>query len=480
MSTEGAELWREGRRAEQAAKDAQLQNALESASTDADKQAAVQAIYGPSVFKQRAENLLGRLVGRKPQPVVSPYAQPPGVQGPAPRSRQEALADIAARGTTPEQRDLAAYKAQLDAQLQSSIKGQQAGTDLANRDLATRIAAVRKIQADPSLSDGQKRDLMALYGVPNYRATTDENKRLDYQALAASGQLPKDGKGNPLSYEAWVAYSAAQGRQGAAGPKPPATKNFWENGKVVIKAWNPATGAYDRLLGLAPPNYAQVAEQVAKARALYGAMYGTTQVTDASGNVVDVPRLAAVQAFEQGTPYFSADYGKPTASEKQRQDFANSAQFIIPQMKMIIANHPEVFGPVAGRTTTAQAWLGSQSPDAQRFLTGATILGEHSAAVFGSRAQKVAEQIQNVATDPKINPDALTAGLDELNSIAGEFTNPGGRLPSTAASGPRQSSAPAPRGAQQAPIVQRSKKTGAYRYSLDGGKTWQAGQPPRK
>jgi hypothetical protein len=29
----------------------------------------------------------------------------------------------------------------------------------------------------------------------------------------------------------------------------------------------------------------------------------------------------------------------------------------------------------------------------------------------------------------------------------------------------------------QAPIVQRSKSTGAYRYSTDGGKTWQNGQP---
>jgi len=28
-----------------------------------------------------------------------------------------------------------------------------------------------------------------------------------------------------------------------------------------------------------------------------------------------------------------------------------------------------------------------------------------------------------------------------------------------------------------APIVQRNKKTGAYRYSTDGGQTWQPGQP---
>lgn len=33
--------------------------------------------------------------------------------------------------------------------------------------------------------------------------------------------------------------------------------------------------------------------------------------------------------------------------------------------------------------------------------------------------------------------------------------------------------------AKQAPIVQHSPSTGAYRYSTDGGKTWQAGQPPK-
>lgn len=34
-------------------------------------------------------------------------------------------------------------------------------------------------------------------------------------------------------------------------------------------------------------------------------------------------------------------------------------------------------------------------------------------------------------------------------------------------------------GGADAPIVQNSPSTGAYRYSTDGGKTWQAGQPPK-
>lgn len=76
MSEQGAELWRQGRRAAEAAKQDQLNAALENASSDEDKQAAVQAIYGPSEFKQKAENLLGRLFFRKPKPVVSPVSAP--------------------------------------------------------------------------------------------------------------------------------------------------------------------------------------------------------------------------------------------------------------------------------------------------------------------------------------------------------------------------------------------------------------------
>ena len=76
MSTEGATAWRQERRLEQEQKAKQLQDALESASSPEDRYAAAQAIYGPSVFKQHAENLFGRLIGRTPQPIVNPAAPP--------------------------------------------------------------------------------------------------------------------------------------------------------------------------------------------------------------------------------------------------------------------------------------------------------------------------------------------------------------------------------------------------------------------
>src|SRR5580658_10250256 len=38
---------------------------------------------------------------------------------------------------------------------------------------------------------------------------------------------------------------------------------------------------------------------------------------------------------------------------------------------------------------------------------------------------------------------------------------------------------PGARGAATAPVIQHSPSTGQYRYSTDGGKTWQPGQPPK-
>ncbi len=209
MSTEGANQWRQERRLEQEQKAKQLQDALETASTPEDRAAAAAAIYGPSAFKQHAENLFGRLVGRAPQPVVSPYAAPsvttpasstplpqdpglgdsggtvagqpaptkaaPGigddsqlpalpspatsfqnppvtVQGPAPHSRAEALAGVMARGTTANQRALALHGAELSQGNAAQIES-----------LTGREAAFQKLAQGKS--PAEQRQIAMLFGM---------------------------------------------------------------------------------------------------------------------------------------------------------------------------------------------------------------------------------------------------------------------------------------------------------------------------
>ena len=86
------------------------------------------------------------------------------------------------------------------------------------------------------------------------------------------------------------------------------------------------------------------------------------------------------------------------------------------------------------------------------------------------------------------NPDSISLMKDKLNSIKGILQQARGAaandeaksgvIPSVVANPGRGGLAPPP-GATAAPIIQHSPSTGAYRYSTDGGSTWQAGQPPQ-
>jgi hypothetical protein len=179
-----------------------------------------------------------------------------------------------------------------------------------------------------------------------------------------------------------------------------------------------------------------------------------------------VTRAQAVRQAGSGQPVTPGVVGAPTAHDKQTQMYAISGLHRLREMRQIVKSHPEIFGPVGGRTTKANVWLGSQSPDAQKFLNDAQFLAEHSTAVFGGRAASTVAALQRIQSDPKTNPDALLAGFDSDEATLKDFTTAGGRLPEPKESGSTK------------PIVQHSKSTGQYRYSMDGGKTWQPGKPP--
>lgn len=115
---------------------------------------------------------------------------------------------------------------------------------------------------------------------------------------------------------------------------------------------------------------------------------------------------------------------RPTSQERKVGDLAQSAVNQVHTMRQIIHAHPEIFGPVAGRTTSAEAWLGSQSPDAQKFLSASRYLADHSAGVFGSRSVEITKSLEQL-TNPQSNPDALNAALDTAESTAQHFVNAG-------------------------------------------------------
>lgn len=158
-------------------------------------------------------------------------------------------------------------------------------------------------------------------------------------------------------------------------------------------------------------------------------------VPDAGSMITDDGRSVGT-AFQQNV--------RPTGQERNKADMANSAAQQIGDMKSIITKRPDIFGPVAGRTTDFNIWLGSQDPDAQRFRAARTIAGDHLAGTFGGRSEAALKALDNALGQFKDNPEAALAGLDQLAGATGNFQKAGTvrTAGSNAGKVPSQTSAP--------------------------------------
>lgn len=195
---------------------------------------------------------------------------------------------------------------------------------------------------------------------------------------------------------------------------------------------NPELQAYHMaaataLLHQANAEKAQITGEIAKNHYVPG----TPEYDEAQRKLAQVDRkieLAQQNAGLRGAEFsFNQDkfYNpQPTATERKTGDLAQSAVNQIHTMRQIVLHHPEIFGPAAGRSTSMQAWLGSQDPDAQTYLSASRYLADHSAGVFGSRSVEIAKSLEQL-TDPHSNPEALMAAFDQAESTAQHFVNAG-------------------------------------------------------
>ena len=116
---------------------------------------------------------------------------------------------------------------------------------------------------------------------------------------------------------------------------------------------------------------------------------------------------------------------------------------------------------------TLGAWVqshGLNTPIADPKLAGIQTqlksFADLNPAMHGSRGGAAMKHFEDLIGGLQKNPDASIAGIQGILRTAHNI-NPGVQNQG---------------GAE--PMVQHSASTGAYRYSMDGGKTWQNGQPP--
>lgn len=253
-------------------REAKLQTLINSGLPPEKVQQGIRDIYGQDApaLQRHVENLFRRVAGKQPQQAQAPM-------------RAADLAGLEAQGTTPEQRQEDRFKANTDYSNQAGLQyEQQSAQQKQQRD----FALIDQYVTDPEQNKSLKQAYVQRVAEGTARPSADQQKRSDYQALVASGQVPKDAQGNPLSYEAWVAYSTAQGRAAGTASSPLKVGSF---GEFVTSQFGPTP----------------TPEQILKARSQWSqAAAGTTTGT----HVIAVPQPDNTIKYYQVTTTSSKNF----------------------------------------------------------------------------------------------------------------------------------------------------------------------------
>ena len=379
--------------------DAQKQQA------DTKLQGQRQQLYGgqPSVISQTPPIQIGDS--------ELPTGPPTTVTGPAPRNKREAVqsgmsskspAQLAQESAAAESKGKLDYQGKLGEQnTQQDIAGTQA-----------RYAAYEKLAAGKSPEEQER--LAEFFGVKSTRATAQDMKRQDYQAMLLSGQVPKDKDGNILSFEAWSAAEPVKGRA-AVSPEKLGTPRVGVSGGKNVYALLTPEGWKNTLDGSIlkdfrpAPTYAQVAPTMRAVQVVNPEEPGSTEY-------MSVPE--AIKKHAQGTQSAEFKLQMPTGTERQRADLATSALEQIADMQSVLKKRGDMFGPGAGRITKMQQWIGSQDPEAQRMQAAAVTAADHLMGVFGGRSTATGQRIEALMGNFSTNPEATMAALEQYAKAA--------------------------------------------------------------
>ena len=171
--------------------------------------------------------------------------------------------------------------------------------------------------------------------------------------------------------------------------------------------------------------------------------------------------------------------GKQQQQYYAAQDLQQKMQTIMPEalagnqqaMVALLADHIAMTTHQPGAAMRPTKALFDEAASSQPWMQGVEKHFDSDGVLTGVVLSP--EQIQNMVELAPIVTAAEKSTLDQMQQSMGTTANPV----------PAQLQGPKTRALRQtasgAPIVQHSKTTGQYRYSTDGGRTWNAGKPPQ-
>ena len=245
-----------------------------------------------------------------------------------------------------------------------------------------------------------------------------ETARQHDQQLREHG-FKADDKGNivPLSYEEMSPQQqAVQDLKGSQEELADATAALK---KVQADPNSPQARMAQQRIDNAQQTRAIALQRLGLSEATFAARY---HGTDTSGNP-----LPGAMITDEGQPVGSSfsQNVRPTGTERNKADMAASASEQLSDIANIVKRHPTLFGPGYGQSSAFRQWLGSQDPDAQRFVTARTIAGDHLAGTFGGRSEAALQALDTAIGQFKDNPAAMAAGIQQLAKANTRFQKAG-------------------------------------------------------
>lgn len=345
------------------------------------QQALVRLLYGPE--NKKGQQYPAPSVTTQAPPIdvggtTVPAGPPVTVQGPAPKNKGEALQQgLAQYGKSPQQ-----LEQEKQGRALETYRGQQGAK--ADIDRQQSIQSIQDFKQQYKSATGQEPPAEMLQA---------------FVLSALGGDKVLSGMTQAESLKAREEYQQAtlqlrQSSQELAKAKFDASQD--PNNPTFRLRLQQAQTAALRSQAMWVGTQARVFGTVG-GEALPGAM------TDAEGNPIG-------SAFSSNV--------RPTGAQREKATLATSARDQIADMKGILQSRSDLFGPGAGRVQKMRQWIGSQDPDAQRFVAAATTAADHLMGVFGGRSTWAGQRIEAAMGELKTNPEAAIAAMEQFDKAA--------------------------------------------------------------
>lgn len=301
-------------------------------------------------------------------------------------------------------KDIPGTREQKDFVQEKALELQKALASIADTESQTDL---REAQAKGQESAAEKEKIAEDKTAATLKASEDRTAELaKHAATAVHGKT-----GVLFDQSVPYGWTAPDGKQYMASDP-----NLPEEGKTAL---HDANVAYER--------YQKMKAQTGAAANLRAKTYYDNYLLRAQGVGPDGKPLAGMMQTDTGQIVGTAAQGniRPTGTERQRADLAASSLEQMHDLTDLLKSGAVSVGPGKGQYTDLTQWLGSQTPEAQRFKSAAVTIAGHLAGVFGGTSDAKLKDIYDVIGKYKTNPEAAIAGIEQMEKAAEQIEKKG-------------------------------------------------------